>query len=349
VRSRLGGWLGIALVAAGVLLCASSRYWLATRTFVPLDIPVSLARGHIRTGEFKINLDATYFVGIQLGANGTGSCGAAYGHDMVQTLWTVTLDGKTVPPGGKLPKAGCDVGMLSGGPGRYELDIEVVSDTATLDTLNPRLHIETYWWDYAEANDTADDFLALGIFLVVVGTSLLLLSSIGSNRRWPQEVALHISPPRANRLRIPRRDSRLLDPRSTAPLLGYVYAVTYMVVFLVNAPFYLATWFYDSGLPVRLVRPGVILVASGRETGLLVYVDQSGNFYLNSKPITAQDLPPALEAELDRRADHTVYVEGDPTIEYGAVVQAMSLVRAAGGDVVMMTPKFRAETSGNPR
>jgi biopolymer transport protein ExbD len=268
---------------------------------------------------------------------------------MVQTLWTVTLDGKTVPEGGKLPTVGCDVGTISSGPGRYSLDIEVISDTATLNTLSPRLHIEAYWWNYAEANDTADDFSALGFFFAVVGIAVLLLSSVGLNRSWPQELTLNISPPRANRLRRQGRDSPLLDPRTTAPLLGYVYAVTYMVVFLVNAPFYLATWFYDAGLPVRFVRPGVVLAASGRETGLLVYVDRAGNFYLNSKPIAAQELPPALEAELARRADHTVYVEGDPTIEYGAVVQAMSLVRAAGGDVVMTTPKLRAETAGKPR
>jgi hypothetical protein len=33
--------------------------------------------------------------------------------------------------------------------------------------------------------------------------------------------------------------------------------------------------------------------------------------------------------------------------DYGSVAQAMNLVRAAGGEVIMMTPKFRAETSGS--
>jgi biopolymer transport protein ExbD len=128
--------------------------------------------------------------------------------------------------------------------------------------------------------------------------------------------------------------------------VGYVYAVSFMVVFLTNAPFYLATWHFAAGLPARFVRPGVVLSSIGGETALLVYVDQSGNLYVNSKPITAQGLPPMLETELTSRADHSVDVEGDSKVDYGSAVRAMNLVRGAGRDVIMVTPKFRAETSG---
>jgi biopolymer transport protein ExbD len=209
--------------------------------------------------------------------------------------------------------------------------------------------VEASWGVYESANNAADIFSAFGIFLAVAGASLLVLSRVGSNRCWPQELILNISPPRANRLRRQGRDSPLLDPRTTAPLLGYVYAVTWMVIFLTTAPFYISKWFFASGLPARLVRPGVVLASIGGETGLLVYVDRSGSFYLNSKPITAQDLPPALETELARRAGRSVYVEGDLNGEFGNVAQAMNLVRAAGGEVIMMTPKFRAESSGGSR
>jgi biopolymer transport protein ExbD len=308
---------------------------------------VSLSRGHIRTGGFKINQDATYFVEIELGAKGTANCGGAYGHDAVQTMWTATIDGKAIPQDGKLPRAGCDLGTLWSGPGQYALDIEVVSDTAALNTLHPRLHIEALWWVYDAYNDTAGDFFTLGLFLATIGASLLVLSSFGPNPRWPEEQSLNISPPRGNRVRIKRRDSPLLDSRSTVPLVGYLYAVSCMIVFLVNAPFYLATWEHSAGLPARLVRPGAALARTDGETGLLVYVDQSGKLYFHAKPITAQELPRVLETELARRADHSVFVEGDSMTDYGSVAQAMNLVRAAGGEVIMMTPKFRAETSGS--
>jgi biopolymer transport protein ExbD len=283
------------------------------------------------------------------GVNGFASCDVVSGHEAIRTIWSASRNGKPIPkPSGKIfPTSGCNLGFLTDGPGRYELDIEVVSDTASFNTMQPRLHIElAYWRGYNDYGDAADYLFGFGIFLATIGASLLLLSPFGPNVRWPQDQALNISPPRASRLRIPRRHYLLLDPRSTAPLLGYLYAVTYMVVFLVNAPFYLATWFYGLGLPAHLVRPGVVLTAIDGKKGLLVYVDQSGKLYLNSRPITAQELPPALEAELARRADHSVYVEVDPGINYGDVVQAMSLVRGAGDEVIMMTPKFRAETSG---
>ena len=348
MRSRLGGWLGIAFVAAGLGFSAYSRYWLAIHTDAALDIPVSLNRGHIRTGQFSIRDDEPHSVDVLFAVNGTASCDVVSGHEAIRTIWSASRNGKPIPkPSGKIfPTSGCNLGFLTDGPGRYELDIEIVSDTASLDAMQPRLLIElAYWRDYKDYGDAADDLLSFGIFVATIGASLLLLSRFGPNANWPLGQALNISPPRANRLLIPRRDYLLLDPRSTAPLLGYVYAVTYMVVFLMYAPFYLATWFHGSGLPARLVRPGVILAAIDGEKGLLVYVDHSGKFYFNSKSITADELPTALERELASRADQSVYVEGDPDVEYASVVQAMNLVRGSGGEVIMVTPKFRAETS----
>jgi hypothetical protein len=349
VRSRLGGWLGIALVVGGLGLSAYSRYWLAAHTNASLDIPVSLARGHIRTGQFSINDDNPHSIDVLFGVNGAAYCDIVSGHEAIRTIWSTSRNGKSIPtrPGAIFPTSGCNLGFLTDGPGRYELDIEIVSDTASFDTVQPRLYIDlAYWRDYKDYNDAADDLFAFGIFLATTGASLLVLSRFGPNARWPQNQALNISPPRASRLRIPLRDYLLLDPRSTAPLLGYVYAVTYMVFCLMYAPFYLATWFYGSGLPARMVRPGVVLTAIDGKSGLLVYVGSSGNLYFNSKVVTAQELPPMLETELASRADHSVYVEGDSEVDYGSVVQAMNLVRGAGGDVIMVTPKFRAETSG---
>ena len=57
-------------------------------------------------------------------------------------------------------------------------------------------------------------------------------------------------------------------------------------------------------------------------------------------------LPAALEYELARRGDRSVYVEGDSGAEAGAVITAMDIVRGVGGKVVMMTPSMRAEAQG---
>ena len=65
MRSRASGWLGLGLFLAGVGLIAGLHLWHATRTFVPLDIPVSLSRGRIQTGEFVVNYEAFYRVTIE--------------------------------------------------------------------------------------------------------------------------------------------------------------------------------------------------------------------------------------------------------------------------------------------
>lgn len=38
---------------------------MAARTWVPLDMPISLAEGHIRSSEFTINLDAGFGIFIE--------------------------------------------------------------------------------------------------------------------------------------------------------------------------------------------------------------------------------------------------------------------------------------------
>jgi hypothetical protein len=65
LRSRASGWLGLGLLLAGLGSIAGVHLWHATRTFVPLDIPVSLSRGHFQTGEFLINVEALYSVTIE--------------------------------------------------------------------------------------------------------------------------------------------------------------------------------------------------------------------------------------------------------------------------------------------
>ena len=58
-------WLGFALFGIGLTSSAAIVGWMATRTFVAVDMPVSLARGHVGTGPFAINLRDSYQVRIR--------------------------------------------------------------------------------------------------------------------------------------------------------------------------------------------------------------------------------------------------------------------------------------------
>lgn len=136
----------------------------------------------------------------------------------------------------------------------------------------------------------------------------------------------------------------LRQPRSTAPALGYAYALTCCLALLIVAPFQMLKFRVSRGIPTRLLSSGVVQAESSlRTTGLLVYIDRNGKLFLNSKPVTASQLPRALEAEFARRADWSVYVEGDSDANYGDVIRAMDQVRAAHGAVIILTPELRTE------
>src|SRR6267154_223158 len=58
--------IGITLFASAILVSWGTSHWVRTRTFDPVDMPVSLEHGPIRTGEFDINLRETYWMSIQI-------------------------------------------------------------------------------------------------------------------------------------------------------------------------------------------------------------------------------------------------------------------------------------------
>ena len=357
MRSRLSGWLGIGLITIGVATYGVSKYWLATRTLLALDVPVSLSRGHIHTGKFNINMQATYSIQIELDGKTfeyPADCEYDRTNAPLKTRWVAKRNGEVAWESsrswGNSPAVGCFLGNFVSESGQYEIDIDVLSESSWLDARHPRLRIEASWWNYDEYSNLADSLTGFAVLFAVLGASLLFQSSLAPfGRKLPQEQPLKISSPRGNGYRVLRRDLPLMDPTLMLPRVGNVMGVTYFVIFITMFPFWMVRW-PKYGIPVRLLRPGVIQASiNGEATGLLVYVDSSGNLYLNSKPVTAEELPRALGDEFARRADWVAYVEGDSNLAYMAVVRAMDLVREAHGKVILLTPKMRAEAASASR
>src|ERR1700756_3700520 len=102
--------IGIGLIAAGIGLFGGWRWWLVTRTWAPLDMPISLARGHIHSPEFKINLDGGFWIWVEVETAGDDagvSCLMGYSSDycgknnipQLRTSWTLADSGKVVAHG----------------------------------------------------------------------------------------------------------------------------------------------------------------------------------------------------------------------------------------------------------
>src|SRR6516164_9506299 len=100
-------WFGLALIALAVVPLAGWTMWFHTRTWCPVDVPVSLTQGsHASTSEFAVNLNAQY--AIEISAKGkipVDDLGCLLGNDMrstcaapsvVQVRWALSSDGIVV-------------------------------------------------------------------------------------------------------------------------------------------------------------------------------------------------------------------------------------------------------------
>jgi biopolymer transport protein ExbD len=349
-------WLSACLLCAGLLLFPTFNRWVETRTWVALDTPLSLAPGRVRTGSFPINLNTDYQILIELSGYPYGSDSECEAYKVIQTHWWVYRDGRIRASwlddwrsrwggGPARPITGDYLGVFDGSPGDYTLDVEILPGATCLQEFHPRLRVSTDKSEYARGGWIRAVTLVVSCLLVGISFALLLVGSLASDsvQVTPGEGLAIFDTLRGER-ESTGRQLHLMGPESTLPNIGYLYAVTYLVLFLTNAALMLGGYARSSGIPARLLRPGVIHASSdAQETGLLVYVDESGRLYLNSKPITAEELPRALEDEFAHRADWSVYVEGDPGVQFQAVAQAMDLIRGAHGEVIMLTPNMRAE------
>jgi hypothetical protein len=166
------------LVVAAVVFCGGKR-WVETRTLRAVNIPISLARGTISTGRFVINARAFYSIDIVRSEPGNLECNGV----ALTTRRISSLDGLNVnrPPEEQreAPKdvtLGSFLGSFDGKPGRYDLEVEVLSDTGCLNPLRPRLRIvasdnDFYRWKQHYESLCSIAFLVglFGVVLIIAG------------------------------------------------------------------------------------------------------------------------------------------------------------------------------------
>jgi hypothetical protein len=164
-RTKLAGFI---LIAVGIALYGVWAAWLLTRTERPVEMPVSMAIGHVRTHDFKVNVNASYEIEIEVQKAipfETLSCllGTTMGRtstdleecpdrpSVVKASWTLTGDGQTIAHGssddyrsgawmnGSIAR---ELGNFQGQSGRrYVLDVNVLADGSSLMRGNPRLEV----------------------------------------------------------------------------------------------------------------------------------------------------------------------------------------------------------------
>jgi len=120
------------------------------------------------------------------------------------------------------------------------------------------------------------------------------------------------------------RGGRSYKPMSEINVTPFVdVMLVLLVVFMVTAP--LLTVGVPVDLPQTKAKP-----LPGQDEPLEVTIDKQGRVWLQETEIEISTLVPRLQAITNRKSDTRVFVRGDRDIDYGRVLEVMSILNAAG-------------------
>ncbi|MBZ5525606.1 MAG: hypothetical protein LAP21_25570, partial [Acidobacteriia bacterium] len=198
--------IGIAFILTALALQIGWTCWMKTRTWVPLEVPVSLSLGQIRTGEFKINLAGDYSIEVEAGSglndyyDDPCGWGPAAGECMStpsvnKASWVLSESGKVVAQGtnddyhglrGWTTTTGRILGGFKAKEGEhYVLTVDILKDGSFLNSANPRLRIDGRW-NYPQYRSLDEGVPVVFLLFVIVGSILFIRSIIAhrESRYW---------------------------------------------------------------------------------------------------------------------------------------------------------------------
>jgi biopolymer transport protein ExbD len=314
--------------------------WFATRTFVPLDIPITLSRGHIKTNDFYINLKERCLVEVNVDYPFTykPDCPIYGPESVIKTHLTLSRDGQVLES-----IEGLHYFFIADFEARekggYRLDIDVLSDASCLNAGRPRLVVRTWPGFYA------DLYEAVGWFsLVPILGGLGLLGSIMLAGVWEKLT-------RSQRPAISERSvssqgswSRKHRPAKTfcrLPSFGLVAATALsfvLVVFMAdhaNRPVSIGIW-----VPVQQHPPATN--GSVPMPPLIVRLESAGSglpprLYLDSRLVPKEDFAAALREQLKGRPDWVVCVDADPNVPWAEAMSVIDTIRGLHAKAELLT------------
>ena len=120
-----------------------------------------------------------------------------------------------------------------------------------------------------------------------------------------------------------RRRSARRAPMSEINVTPFVdVMLVLLIVFMVAAPL------LSAGVPVDLPRAEAAPLPIAREP-ITVTIGSDGKLFVKDKEVAAADLVPQLKAAA-ATSDDRIYVRGDKAANYGAIMQVMARISAAG-------------------
>ena len=340
-------------VGSGTILLAAvvyslTLYWLTTRTFEPVNMPVKLEAGRVQSVAFSVNLREDYSIRIKVDYSvedwAEGKC--------TDKMWQET-DWKVYRLHSKAPndrelwassdemrKQGLWPDGFHGPRGRYEMEWSVPASAVCLNPRHPELRV----WADRSSYETAFGFVLFACWLFVMAGAGAFLRAVviwlpgvhgGSRtpRIFPDMGLTNLSPPVRHR-RMPTMKA-LPDFRMAWFCITGVLAALFLM--------FLTRWGWQSnGLPVDFKEERTVVTGTNpwMET-MAVYVDPKRGFLVNGKVVARKELRTKLQEELSRRGVWVVYFEADRDCLYMDAVYAMDTIQGLGAKMIWITPKTR--------
>ena len=121
-----------------------------------------------------------------------------------------------------------------------------------------------------------------------------------------------------------RRGGRRVKPMSDINVTPFVdVMLVLLIVFMVSAPL------LTSGVPVDLPEAQAKPLAIEKEP-ITITVDNEGRVFLKEDEINVDDIVTRLAEVTPNGFDERIYVRGDRTASYGAIMRVMGLINGAG-------------------
>ena len=336
---RRSAWVGVALLLLGLALFTCIQHWMATRTFTAVDTPVSLAPGQTRTGSFLINLEGRYQ--IRLDARDFNlidpKCASL---TPFRVRWGLHDRGYVFSSErqGYLPSY---IGDFYSYKGTYDLDLQVMSDSSCLDSGHPRLRIYTSKSDHEDETTPA---LWLSALAMIVGASMLV-QFVLAHYRCRLIAATDITDSESVSQHFQWAQMLPLKPAFTAlPSFGLICALVLSWLVIFHMVFYeFGRRFSSKGLSVFVMKSVPHPDQIDRwDVPLVLKVKAAGpnlppELYLNSKPLSWDDLDSSLMEALSMRSGNVVYVEAGADVSWQDVLRAVDASNWRQAKVVLLT------------
>lgn len=146
-----------------------------------------------------------------------------------------------------------------------------------------------------------------------------------------------------------RTGRRMMAEINVVPYIDVMLVL--LVIFMITAPL------LTQGVDVNLPQASAKQLVSNNQIPIVVSVDQAGRYYVNVSPtpevpVDAQTLINEVAAQVQlaqqKNMSLPIYLKGDQDVDYGTIMQAMSLLQQAGADSVgLLTRGNQTMRDGN--